>query len=51
MPENSLDTADAGQNTVNSTPDLSPVELPGRSNDPSVEERLAAIEEILNINY
>lgn len=51
MDDNSLDSSDTGQNTINATPDLTPTELPGRSMDPSVNERLAAIEEILNINY
>lgn len=51
MEENSLDSQDTSQNTVNAAPDLNPVELPGRNMDPSVEDRLAAIETILNINY
>lgn len=35
---------------VNVLPDIVPVELPGRNGSPTVEDRLAEIESVLNIN-
>lgn len=35
---------------VNDLPDLSPVEIPGQSQNPTVEDRLSEIEKVLSIN-
>lgn len=51
MNDNSLDSPDVGMDSLDGSPDLNPVELPGANIAPSVEDRLTAIEDILNINY
>lgn len=35
---------------INEVPDLEPVEIPGRDISPSIEDRLAQVEEVLRIN-
>lgn len=51
MDENDLSTPDNQVDYVNGAPDLTPVELPGRNIIPNTDDRLAAIESILNISY
>ena len=35
---------------LNEVPDIYPTELPGRDLNPSIEDRIAQIESVLNIN-
>ncbi len=41
---------DLQSNDINDIPDIAPLELPGRNNSPSVEDRLLQIETVLNIS-
>lgn len=36
-------------NEVNDTPDIEPIEIPGRNMHPSIEDRVAEIESVLNL--
>lgn len=44
-----MQNSDIDADGINEVPDLNPVEIPGRNIDPSLEDRLSQVEQILNI--
>lgn len=36
--------------SINEAPDIKPIELPKRSRNPSLDERIGRVESVLNIN-
>lgn len=45
QPDSELQT-----NEVNVTPDIEPIQIPGRNVNPSLDDRISQIEEVLNIS-